>query len=352
MDNIATLISIIGALLVIGIIIMVHELGHFWIGRACGIKVMEFSVGFGPKIKQWFKNDILYSIRWIFLGGYTKFYGEDEELDDRLAFNRQSAGRRALTIFAGPAFNILFAFILVVLTLCAFGDFKPAIAKVWEDSPAMAAGLKPGDVILEMNGVRMDFAMELDSAIAASDNKTMDITVQRDGEIISMQVPYRYYDHYILDGDTEHPVTGYKTGISLGNMRVRFGFFEAVALSFKWMYFVLKETILAVIGLFAGKGTENAMGVVQMTAYLGEAIRSSFESVLRLGVAISISLGICNLLPLPALDGGRLVFIGIEKVFRKPVPRNVEGMIHFVGFALLIVVFILITYQDITKLFG
>ena len=96
------------------------------------------------------------------------------------------------------------------------------------------------------------------------------------------------------------------------------------------------ETILAVFGMFAGRGTENAMGVVGMVSYLGAAIRSSIEYVLRLGVAISVSLAVCNLLPLPALDGGRLVFIGIEKLFKKPVPRNVEGAIHMVGFALLI----------------
>ncbi len=352
MNILVTVLSIVCAMLVIGIIIMVHELGHFWVGRACKIKVVEFSVGFGPKIKQWVKNDILYSIRWIFLGGYTKFYGEDEELNEKLAFNNQPAGRRALSIVAGPLFNILFSLILVIITLGVFGDAVPIISDVWADSPAQAAGLQAGDVILEMNGVKMDFALELDSAIAASDNKTMDITVRRGEQEISLQVPYQKYENYILNGDTEHPVNGFKTGISVGQQRVTFGFFEALGLAFKWMFLVVKGTILAILGLFAGKGTENAMGVVQMAAILGDAIRNSIENVLRLGVAISISLGICNLLPLPALDGGRLVFIAIEKIFRKPVPRNVEGMIHFVGFALLIVVFILITYQDITKLFG
>jgi regulator of sigma E protease len=339
-------------MLVIGIIIMVHELGHFSVGRACKIKVMEFSVGFGPKIKQWVRKDILYSIRWIFLGGYTKFYGEDEDVNDKLAFNNQPAGRRALAIFAGPLFNIIFAFILVIITLGAFGDAVPIVSDVWADSPAQAAGLQQGDVILEMNGVKMDFAMELSEGIAAADNKLMDITVQRGDQQISLQVPYQYYENYILNGDTKNPVTGYKTGISVGNQRATFGFFEALGLSFKWMFLVVKGTILAIIGLFAGKGTENAMGIVGMADYLGQAIRSSFENVMRLGVAISISLGICNLLPLPALDGGRLVFIGIEKLFKKPVPRNVEGMIHFVGFALLIVIAILITYQDISKWFS
>lgn len=338
----ATVLSLIGAMLVVGIIIMVHELGHFSIGRACGIKVMEFSVGFGPRIKQWVKNDILYSIRWIFLGGYTKYYGEDEELSDERAFNRQPAGRRALSILAGPMFNLLFAFILVIVTLCAFGDYAPMIAVVNEGSPAQEAGLEPGDVILEMNGVKMDFTMEIDAAKRASDNIRMPVTVRRGGETLSMSVPYEY------SGETG----SYIVGIQIGGQRVTFGFWQAVALSFKWMFLLVRETILAVLGLFAGRGTENAAGIVYIAAALGAAIRSSVENVLRLGVAISVSLAVCNLLPLPALDGGRLVFIGIEKVFRRPVPRNVEGMIHLVGFALLIMVFLLITYQDLTKLFS
>jgi len=342
LDIIATVLSIIGALLVIGIIIMVHELGHFSIGRACKIKVVEFSVGFGPKIKQWVKNGILYSIRWIFLGGYTKFYGEDEELHDRDAFNMQPAGRRALTIFAGPMFNIIFAFLLVVITLCAFGDYAPMVAEVYEGSPAQAAGLQAGDVILEMNGVEMDFTMEIDAAKRASNNATMPIKVQRGNQILSFDIPYEYSEAQ----------NAYIVGIGIGGQRVTFGIGEAVSLSFKWMFLLVKETLIAVFGLLAGQGTENAMGVVGMVSYLGAAIRSSIEYVLRLGVAISVSLAVFNLLPLPALDGGRLVFIGIEKLFRKPVPRNVEGAIHFVGFALLIVVFFLITYQDISRMFS
>ncbi len=342
MDTILNILSFVVALLFIGVIIMVHELGHYSIGRACRIKIVEFAVGFGPKIVQWVKNDIIYTIRWVFLGGFTKFHGEDEELDDPLAFNRQPAGRRALTIAAGPVFNIIFAFILVVLVLGFFGDFVPTVGEVLPGSPAEEAGLQTGDVILSMNGVEMDFTMEIEAAKRASDNKSMPIVVERAGEKLSFEIPYRYYEED----------NAYRVGFVFGAERVTFSIGEALALSFKWMYLLIRETLLAVLGLFAGKGTENMMGIVGMVKELGAAIRSSFETVLRFGVVINASLAVFNLLPLPALDGGRLVFIGIEKVFKKPVPRNVEGVIHLIGFALFIGFFIFITYKDLIRIFG
>lgn len=358
MDILVTIISILGALIVIGIIIMTHELGHYSIGRACKLKIDEFAVGFGPKIKSWVKNDIKYSIRWFFVGGYTRFHGEDEDSHDKLAFNNQPAGRRALSIAAGPVFNFIFAFFLVIFTLCFFGDYVPTIGQVWQGSPAQAAGLQPGDRIVEMNGVKLDFYMETSDLPPSPDY--LNVTVLRDGQeksFIVEKVPgLKEYDRNgnpVLDKDGNAVVHNEKmAGITFGAKPVTYGFFEAIALSFKWMFFIVKSTLAAILGLFAGQGTQNAAGLVGMVDYLGFAIRNSLQSVLQLGVAISVSLAIMNLLPLPALDGGRLVFIAIEKIFRKPVPRNVEGIIHFVGLIAFFVIFILISYQDLSRIFG
>jgi len=348
LDILVTAISILGAIIIVGVIIMTHELGHYSIGRACKLKIDEFAVGFGPKIKSWVKNDIKYSIRWFFIGGFTKFHGEDEEASDKDSFNNQPAGKRALAIAAGPVFNIIFAFILVIFTLCVFGDFQLTVGGVWDGSPAQAAGLEPGDVITEMNGVDIDFAMELTDALGASQADTLSITVLKDGR----EVPLTIQKASGLTDNTGKTYQDKMAGISFSQQPVTYGFFEAIALSFKWMYFIVKGTIAAVIGLFAGKGTENAIGIAGIVYYLGAAIKSSLQSVLQLGVAISVSLAIMNLLPLPALDGGRLVFIAIEKIFKKPVPRNVEGIIHFVGLAAFFLLFILVTYRDISRIFG
>lgn len=347
MNILVTIISILGALIVVGIIIMVHELGHYSIGRACKLKIDEFAVGFGPKIKSWVKNDIVYSIRWFFVGGFTKFHGEDEDSSDKLAFNNQPAGRRALAIAAGPIFNIIAAFLLVVFTLCIFGDALPTVGQVWQGSPAEASGLKAGDIILEVNGAKLDFAMETYDLPPSPDY--LDITVVRSGQPETFHIPKI---SGLIDPETKKVINEKMAGIRFGSEPVTYGFFEAIALSFKWMFFIVKGTILAVIGLFAGKGTQNAMGLVGMVDTLGFAIRSSLQSVMQLGVAISVSLAIMNLLPLPALDGGRLVFIAIEKIFRRPVPRNVEGIIHFVGLAAFFVLFLLVTYQDLSRMFG
>ncbi len=349
MDILVTIISILGAMIVIGIIIMVHELGHYSIGRACKLKIDEFAVGFGPKIKSWVKNDIKYSIRWFFIGGFTKFYGEDEDPKDKLAFNNQPPGRRALTIAAGPVFNIIFAFILVIFTLCIFGDYVPAIGQVWEGSPAQEAGLQPGDRIIEMSGTKLDFYMEISDIPPSPDY--LNITVLRDGQ----EKTYVIQKQPGLTGPgQEGNSVVYEekmAGISFGAKPVTYGFFEALALSFKWIFFILKGTIAAVFGLFAGH-TENAVGIVGIVTFIGSAITRSVQNVLQIGVVVCVSLAIMNLLPLPALDGGRLVFIAIEKIFKKPVPRKVEGIIHFAGFIAFMVLFLLITYRDISRMFG
>lgn len=361
METLALIISIIGALLVICIIIMVHELGHYSVGRACKIKIVEFAVGFGPKIKRWVKNDIIYSIRWILLGGFTKFYGEDEDLDEKLAFNNQPAGRRALTIAAGPVFNILFAVVFAVIFMIAFGEYAPTVGEVWADSPAEKAGLQNGDVILSMNGVDMEFYMELETANRKANDEYVVMTVLRDGEEKSFEVQKAYYERIpeAYRGnrlDEEMVIKKNMAGFTFGRVPKSYGVFDAIGKSFRWTFAAFVETFFGILGIFSGVFTGNlpagSMGLPEIVNQLSFALRQNFEYLMKLCAVINISLAVFNLLPLPALDGGRLVFIGIEKVFRKPVPRNVEGVIHFVGFVLLFGLMLFFVFRDVSGFFG
>ena len=364
MDTFITILSYLGAIILIGIIIMIHELGHFSIGRLNKIKIVEFAIGFGPKIKSWVKNDIIYSIRWVFLGGFTKFYGEDDELNDKDAFNNQPAGRRALTIAAGPVFNILFAFLLAIVILSSFGEYSPTVGDVWEGSPAQEAGLQEGDVITSMDGVDIEFYMEVDAARRHSNNQFTELTVLRDGEELYFKIPKTYFDKIPeanRDGRTDEQmvVNNFMSGLTFSVEHKSYGFFEAVGMSFRWVFVLFRETIIAIVTVIAalfGAGDRAVLndvsGALGMVSMIGEALKTSLENVLRLGVAISASLAIFNLIPFPALDGGRLVFIGIEKVTGKPVPRKIEGVIHLVGFVILFGLMILLMYNDVTKWFS
>jgi len=272
-------------------------------------------------------------------------------MDDTEAFNKQPAGRRALTIAAGPVFNIVFAFLFALLVLSAFGEFVPVVNEVWEGGPAHEAGIMEGDVIVEMNGVNIDFMMETAAAGRKANEQNMTITVLRGEKEISYDLEKQYYETY-----GELALDRNMAGFSYLPEPATFGFFEAIALTFKWTFSAFKETVIGFLalfsGLFAGAVPEGVKGIGGILEELGYALRYNFMYLLQLCAVINISLAVFNIFPLPALDGGRLVFIGIEKVFRKPVPRKVEGVIHFVGFVLLIGLMGFFMFRDAVGWFG
>ncbi len=340
-----TILCILAALIMIGIIIMVHELGHFSTGRWLRFKIDEFAVGFGPKIVKWKskKYETLYSIRPFPIGGFTRYHGEDKEAVDEDSFSKKPIWKRAVTIFAGPAFNIIFAFVLAVIFLTAFGEDIPKITTVYAGTPAYEAGLKQGDLITSVNGEHIDFQMEgvvaFDSLIK-KDAASVKLGVLRQGQELSFDVPF-YFDQKAK-----------RMLIGIGwSERAHYSFFEAIGMSFKWIIYIIKQTFVSLGGMITGQvPVSDVMGPVGIISTAAQVFQSGFESVMKFATLISVSLGIMNILPLPALDGGRLVFLGIEKIRRKPLPPEKEGYIHLAGFILLIGLIILLTYQDIARL--
>ncbi|MGI6169770.1 MAG: M50 family metallopeptidase [Christensenellales bacterium] len=343
MEVINLILSVIGALVIIGVIIMVHEAGHFFAGRRMDIEIEEFSVGFGPKLYQRLKRGTQFTVRALPIGGYVRFLGEDENNSNPRAFNNRPVWRRLVTIVSGPLANIVFAVVLSVLTIMAFGDYAPQISEVSANSPAQAAGVQSGDIIKSVNGEQVLFYQEGSEKIAkyAGEGQTITLEVQRGGERLSLNSQFEYSE----ESDS------YRVGVIIAPVRVNYGFFEAISISFQWMAYLMREMITVLGRMFSFQQDLGAMmGTVGIVDVLSQAVRSGMESVLRLGVLVSLNLGIVNLVPFPALDGGRILMLGIEKVFKRPLSRNVEGAINMVGLAVVLLLMLVLTYNDIVRL--
>ncbi len=296
----------------------------------------------GPKILKKEHNGILYSLRALPIGGACSFYGEDEEIEDSRSFAAHKPWQRILVVLAGPLMNILFAFICAILALSIFGDVVPQVVDYsFADSPAQIAGLQPGDTLYAINGETIAFYSEAATMIQAAEGNEMDVTVERDGERIVLHVTDFYNE------EAGHNVLG----ISYMGVQKNYSFFGAIEASASFVRAVLKE-MFSFLGSIFTRGIQRGevAGPVGTINYMGMAVRAGWETVLRIAVLISINLGIINLLPLPALDGGRLVFLIVEWIRRKPVPPKREGMVHFVGIILLFGLMIFLTYNDIVTL--
>lgn len=342
----STVLSILGAIIVLGVLIIIHELGHYGVARVLGFRVDEFAVGFGPKIIQRERKGIQYSLRALPLGGFCKFHGEDEEGGaDPDAFNNQKAWKRLLVVIAGAAMNILFAFVLALSTLLIWGDYAATVQSVEAGSPAEAAGMQAGDVLIAVDGGRVvfDFAA-LDNIQTADPAEGVEIVVKREGAYVTL------HPRDIYDAEAGRNMIGININYA---QRRSFTFGEAFTCAGDFLVYSAKSLISFFANIFRVENlSEQVMGPVGTISVIGEAVRNGWETIFRLALYLSLNLGIFNLLPFPGLDGGRLIFILIEMIFRKPVPRDKEGLVHLIGMLLLFGLVIYLTWGDITRLIG
>ncbi|MBQ3078480.1 MAG: site-2 protease family protein [Clostridia bacterium] len=364
----ATFFSVLLALVVLGVIITVHEFGHFIVGKKSGIGVIEFAVGMGPKIFGWERNGTKYSLRAIPLGGYCSFVGEDEKSEDPRAMNNQPVWKRFLTVLSGPLFNFLLALITAVILIAGgfiinpYSSYTvPQLGLVEEGMPAYEAGLMVDDIITHADGEAISQDEEgvtrLQTIIASlEEGESVLLTIDRNGEAAEISLAPRYDAEY---GKKMIGVAFY-SGYETYDCNV----ITAIPEAFELMGRTVVETVVflkdLVVRLFRGQGVEQgavtgAVGIVStMSTDLITGFSSRFSDGLYMIVywffVISLNLGIMNLLPLPALDGGRILFLIYEGIFRKPFPREKEAIIHLIGFGLLIVLMIVITVSDISNL--
>ena len=333
------------ALLLLGILIILHEAGHFWAARLCGIEVQEFSVGMGPLLLQRRgKDGTAYSIRALPIGGFCRFYGEDEgETADPRAFDRAPLLRRMFTVFAGPGMNFIVAILAIVIYLSAVGipAIIPAVGAVEEN--ADKAGLRVGDRLIAVNGTLTDDTNAISQEIASSEGNPVILTVRRGPDELELTIVPFY------DGELKR----YRLGFSFAQARERTSVLKSIPFSVRYNW----ESILLIVRtlknlVFHGEGVSDMTGPVGTVYVIQEATREGGLDIwLELLALISVNLGIMNLLPIPGLDGSRLLFQLFEAIRGKPVNRELEGTIHLAGIALLMGLMLVLTYKDIMQFF-
>ena len=331
------MLTAIAAIFVFLLVVVIHEGGHFSVAKLVGIKVNEFAIGMGPKLFQKRKGETVYTIRALPIGGYVKMEGEDEDSDDPRGFSKVSVWSRIAVVSAGAIMNFVLA--IVVLSIVAFSLGLPTttIEEVLVDSPAMEYGVLPGDKIISIDGVEISEWNEIVETINSSEtSKALDIKVQRDGEIISLQVKPVLDDERVVIGIVP---------------RSEKSFFKSIEAGFKDTWHFLKLMFNFIAMLFQGKvSTNDLAGPIGVINEIGNQAKVGFLNLLYILGFISVNLGFFNLLPIPALDGSRIVFLLIEAIRGKPVDPKKEGFIHFLGFIFLISLMLLVTYKDLIRI--
>ena len=360
-----TFLSILAAILLLGILVMIHEAGHFFAARVTGIPVREFSIGFGPKLfsRKSKKSDTVFSVRAIPAGGYCAFYGEDEpdaDKSDPRALNNQKVWKRFFSVAMGPVMNFVLAFVAAVLLFCFIGeDTQGTVGRVFlnavtENSPAAAAGLQPEDVILQINGqdasgTEADGQLRVQKLIGAyrAGDAPLVFTVQRgDAQVECSAVPrYDEAEQRYLIGITMsyEYIPGY-TPVTV---------FRAMQLGADYCVRAGGAVLEGLRALVTTReGIENSAGPVGIVSMIAEETRNyGFSAYVQMMILISVNLGLFNLLPIPGLDGSRLIFLLVEAVRRKPVNQKVEAYVHLAGYALLLMLLLFITYRDVLRIF-
>ncbi|SHE60799.1 regulator of sigma E protease [Thermoanaerobacter uzonensis DSM 18761] len=331
--------TILISIIVLSVLVMFHEFGHFIVAKLSGARVNEFSIGFGPRLFKKKYGETEYSFRALLFGGYVALEGEDEKSSDPRAIVNKPWPVRLAVFAAGPLMNILLAFLLLFIVFFNIGSPIPQVKSVMEGYPAEKAGILPGDKIVMVNNTKINTWEELEKAISSNGERVLTIEIQRENQILQKQVKP------IFDKNASKVMIGivpdYERSISL-----------AFKTAINQTVYFSKLIILSLVMLVTGKVSVNdIMGPVGIVQAVGTVAKTGVINLLAFSALISVNLGLFNLLPLPALDGGRILFVLAEAVRGKPLPPEKEGYIHYLGFLLLIALLIFATYRDILRIF-
>lgn len=333
------------AVVMIGVLVFAHELGHFLAAKANGIMVLEFAVGMGPILFARQFGETRYSLRLLPIGGFARMAGEDQDEDnnfvpDHRRYDKKPIYARALVSVAGPFTNFLVATLIfaVVFMFVGVPSSAPLVGNVAPEWPAAEAGVAAGDRIVSISGAEIGSWQDVQAEIFARPNQTLSIVLERAEQQVTVQVTPR------LDDESGRPQIG------IGPSIERFSFFGSISMGWQETVWFTKQIVELLVNMVSGKIPAEGAGPIGMIVMVGQVAETGFVNLLTFAAIISIQLGLFNLLPIPALDGSRLVFFAIEAVRGKPIDPEKENFVHFLGFVLLMAFMVLVTFKDLQRL--
>ncbi|MDR0424198.1 MAG: RIP metalloprotease RseP [Clostridiales Family XIII bacterium] len=334
-----SILTILYAVIIFCLLIFVHELGHLIAAKSVGIKVNEFALGMGPRIFKFRKGETDYALRALPIGGACVMEGEDKDSEDPRGFNNKGFFAKAVTVVAGSFMNLLLAVLLLAAVIFSYGVPGTSIDAVSEGSPAEAAGLMGGDTIAAINGAPIEKWDDVGATIQNSQGDVLELTIIRGGE--STEISCGYYEGE--DGLR-------KIGVLPGMERRLSNIFPSIGRGAVATVEMGKSMIRIIGQLFTGETPMTELtGPVGIVYVVSDVAKNGIFQLAQLAALISLNLGIVNMLPLPALDGGRLLFLIIRKLTGKVITDEMEGRIHLAGLLLLFGLMIFVTFQDVTR---
>lgn len=347
-----TYIGILLSILAFSVLIISHEFGHFLFAKLNGVLVEEFSVGMGPRILSWKGRETRYSLKAVPFGGSCMMLGEDEDSTDERAFGTKSVWARMSILAAGPVFNFLLAFILALVVLGSMGIDRPVLSSVAEGSPAERAGMQAGDEIVRLDRETIHFNRDITlyRALNPGDNP-LEVTYLRDGKKHTVTLVPEY----------DEESGSYMMGVRFLRTREKMGPLETMKYSAYEVGYWIHYTFISLKMIFSGQvGVKDVSGPVGMVSSMSTMVKEAsasgafyiFINLANFCILLSANLGVMNLLPLPALDGGRLLFCLIELLRGKPVKQEYEAVVHGIGLLLLLGLSVLVLVKDVWQIFG
>lgn len=344
--------QIVIAILAFCVIIIIHELGHFTAAKLCGIQVNEFALGMGPVIFRKKGKETEYVIRLLPIGGSVSMEGESDASDNPRAFNRKPVWQRMIVIVAGPVMNLILGFIAALIYICTVQTVGTTTVSAFPNSSLCSDTLMLGDEIVSVENTRVWTAFDIQYKYQNNSGRTnengdllLDIKVKRDGKIVELK-DVKFLVQTNENGSSD-VIYGYYV------LPLERNFLTVLEYSGRETMSISRMILFTLADLFKGKyGLKDLSGPVGTVTVVSESVRNGLPSFMYLFAFITINVGVFNLLPIPALDGCRFLFLIIEAIRRKPLKPEVEGIIHLVGFGLLMILMLVVTFGDISKLIG